>query len=101
MKSEPQRQVLTLMEETPALVDYAEKMWFRHEDALTAAITEELGLTEPSDEIRFYVRFALHIQLIAIREADPEPTIDAGFRLLDEGWTRYREAGAATTQRRG
>ncbi|GAA0998702.1 TetR/AcrR family transcriptional regulator [Acrocarpospora macrocephala] len=101
MKSEPQRQILTLMEETPALVDYAEKMWFRHEDALAAAITEEFGLTEPSDEIRFYVRFALHIQLIAIREADPEPTIDAGFRLLDEGWTRYREAGAATTQRGG
>jgi AcrR family transcriptional regulator len=93
MKSEPQRQILTLMEETPALVDYAEKMWFRHEDALVAAITEELGLTQPSDEVRFYVRFALHIQLSAIREADPEPTIDAGFRLLDEGWARYREAG--------
>jgi AcrR family transcriptional regulator len=93
MKSEPQRRILTLMQETPALVDYAEKMWFRHEDALVAAITEEFGLTEPSDEIRFYVRFALHIQLSATREADPEPTIDAGIRLLDEGWTHYRESG--------
>lgn len=78
------------MEETPALVEYAEKMWFRHEDALIAAITEEFGLTEPSDDIRFYVRFALQIQLMASREADPEPAIDAGFRLLDESWTRYR-----------
>ena len=95
MESGPQRQILTLMEETPALVDYAEKMWFRHEDALAAAISEEFGLTEPSDEIRFYVRFALHIQLIAIQDADPESTIDAGFRLLDEGWAHYQdEVGA-------
>lgn len=91
MASGPQRQILTLMEQTPALVDYAEKMWFRHEDALVAAITEEFGLTEPSDEIRFYVRFALHIQLIATRDADPEPAIDAGFRLLDKGWTHYQD----------
>jgi len=88
MRSGPQRRILTLMEETPALIDYAEKMWFRHEGALAAAIAEELGLTEPTHEIRFYARFALQIQLSAIHEADPEATIDAGFRLLDEGWTR-------------
>lgn len=92
LNSEPQRRILDLMAQTPALVDYAEKMWFRHEDALVAAIAGEFGLAEPSDEIRFYVRFALHIQLSAVRETDPEPTIDAGFKLLDDGWTRYREA---------
>ncbi|GAB2942434.1 TetR/AcrR family transcriptional regulator [Nonomuraea fastidiosa] len=92
MRSGPQRQILTLMEETPALIDYAEKMWFRHEGALAAAIAKELGLAEPNDEIRFYVRFALQIQLSAINAADPEATIDAGFRLLDEGWARYHEA---------
>jgi AcrR family transcriptional regulator len=92
MRSGPQRQILTLMEETPALIDYAEKMWFRHEDALAAAIAKELGLAEPNDEIRFYVRFALQIQLSAINAADPQATIDAGFRLLDEGWARYHEA---------
>ncbi|MFI6291259.1 TetR/AcrR family transcriptional regulator [Nonomuraea sp. NPDC050790] len=85
---EPQRQLLALMERTPALVEYAERMWFRHEDALIAAITKEFGLAEPSDEIRFYVRFALQIQLSATRDPDPESTIDAGFRLLDEGWVR-------------
>lgn len=95
MKTGPQRRILTLMEETPALVAYAERMWFRHEDALAAAITKELGLTEPGDEIRFYVRFALHIQLVATRDTDPEATIEAGFRLLDEGWTHYEEARGA------
>ncbi|MFK4041771.1 TetR/AcrR family transcriptional regulator [Nonomuraea wenchangensis] len=94
MRSGPQRQILTLMEETPALINYAEKMWFRHEGALVAAITEEFGLAEPNDEIRFYVRFALQIQLSASHEADPEPTVDAGFRLLDEGWARYLQARA-------
>jgi AcrR family transcriptional regulator len=99
LQSGPQRRLLALMEETPALVDYAERMWFRHEDALVAAITEELGLAEPSDEIRFYVRFALSIQLLAIKEDDPEPTIDAGFRLLDWGWARYEDEVRAETAR--
>lgn len=90
LESEPQRQLLALMHETPALVEYAERMWLRHEDALVAAITAEFGLAEPTDAIRFYVRFALQIQLVASREADPESTVDAGFRLLDEGWTAHQ-----------
>lgn len=90
-ESEPQRRVLALMAETPALVEYAERMWLRHEDALVAAIATEYGLAKPSDEIRFYVRFALQIQLVAARDKDPEATIDNGFRLLDEGWARYQE----------
>lgn len=89
MMAEPYRQVLRLMEETPALVDYAEKMWVRHEEALVSAITTEFGLAEPSGEIRLYVRFALQIQLVAIRDVDPAATINSGFRLLDEGWARY------------
>jgi len=91
LAAEPQRRMLALMEQTPALVAYAERMWFRHEGALIAAVTEEFGLAEPSDEIRFYVRFALQIQLSAARDADPRSTIDAGFRLLDEGWLRYHD----------
>ncbi|MCQ6244743.1 TetR family transcriptional regulator [Streptomyces samsunensis] len=98
LQSEPQRQILALMEDTPALIDYAEKMWLRHEDALVAAITEELGLEEPSDEIRLYVRFALQIQLVAVREADPAPTIDAGFRLLDKGWASYGDLAGDDAQ---
>ncbi|MEU6730094.1 helix-turn-helix domain-containing protein [Nonomuraea wenchangensis] len=100
LKSEPQSQILALMEETPALVDYAEKMWLRHEDALVAAITEEFGLEEPSEEIRFYVRFALQIQLMAIREPDPAAAIDAGFHLLDKGWAPYDEAGGDKRSRK-
>ena len=92
LASEPQQAILALMEQTPSLIEYAERMWFRHEAALTAAITDEFKLAEPSEEIRFYVRFALQIQLSATRDADPEPAVTAGFRLLDEGWNDY-EAG--------
>ena len=62
-------------------------MWNRHEDALTAAITEELGLPRPSDEIRIYARFALQIQLLVTSDADP--MLDAGFHILDHGWNHY------------
>lgn len=86
-ETEPQKSILTLMEQTPALIEYAERMWFRHEDVLVAVITDEFGFAEPSDEIRFYVRFALQIQLMATRADDPKSTIDAGFRLVDTGWT--------------
>ncbi|MGW8379467.1 helix-turn-helix domain-containing protein [Streptomyces sp. ODS28] len=91
LKTEPQSRILALMDRTPSLVDYAEKMWLRHEDALIAALTEEFGLDEPSEEIRFYVRFALQIQLMAVREADPESSVAAGFRFLDQGWAHHSE----------
>ena len=88
-QSEPRRHVLALMEATPALSEHAEQLWFRHEGALAAAILEEFGLAQPSDEIRFSVRFALQIQLIAIQDGSPEAAVDAGFRFLDEGWSNY------------
>lgn len=82
------RRVTSLMEATPALQDYASRMWLRHEDALAAAITEELGLPEPSDEIRVYARFALQIQLLVT--SDTDPMLDAAFGILDQGWSRYQ-----------
>lgn len=88
-------QLLALIEATPDLMSYGEKMWSRHEGALVTAITQEFGLSEPSEEIRFYVRFALHIQLMAAHDPDPGPVVDAGFRLLDQGWDGYRSGAEA------
>ncbi|WP_026075269.1 TetR/AcrR family transcriptional regulator [Cellulomonas massiliensis] len=93
LSSEPYRQVLALMSRTPSLVDHAERMWLRHEDALVDQLTAEAGLAEPDDAIRLYVRFALQIQLLATRSEDPRATVDAGFRLLDDGWARHGAAG--------
>lgn len=81
--------VVSLMEETPSLQEYASRMWLRHEEALADAIAEDLHLAEPTDEIRIYARFALQIQLLVTSETDP--MLDAGFRILDHGWTHYAE----------
>ena len=88
------RRVLDLMQATPSLVDYASQMWLRHEDALAIVIAEELGQSEPSDEVRVYARFALHIQLLASDAHDPEPMLSAGFRILDRGWDHRAEFAA-------
>ncbi|WP_433063053.1 TetR/AcrR family transcriptional regulator [Dactylosporangium sp. CS-033363] len=82
--AELRRRVMALMEATPALQDYASRMWNRHEDALAATIAEEFGLVQPSDEIRIYARFALQIQLLVT--SDTDPMLEAGFRILDHGW---------------
>ncbi|MDF2558846.1 MAG: TetR family transcriptional regulator [Microbacterium sp.] len=88
---------MRFLNETPALRDYAEKMWLRHEDALAEAIADELGLAEPIAEIRVYARFVLQMQLLVNDSDDPLATVDAGFRLLDSGWAPI-EAEIAESQ---
>ncbi|UTT52338.1 TetR/AcrR family transcriptional regulator [Microbacterium maritypicum] len=85
------RVFMRFLNETPALRDYAAKMWLRHEDALAAAIAEELGLTEPIAEIRVYARFVLQMQLLINDSTDPLETVDAGFRVLESGWATVEE----------
>jgi AcrR family transcriptional regulator len=83
------RRFMAFIERTPALNDYASRMWVRHEDALAAVIAEEAGLDAPSDEIRVYARFVLQIQLLVNQSENPAAMIDAGFRILDAGWGDY------------
>lgn len=77
---------LTFLNETPALRDYAAKMWLRHEDALSDAIADELGLDEPTSEIRVYSRFVLQMQLLVNENDDQLGILDAGFTVLENGW---------------
>jgi AcrR family transcriptional regulator len=81
--------------ETPALRDYAARMWLRHEDALAQAIAEDAGLASPSEEMRVFARFVLQIQLLASERPDSRPVIQAGFRILDRGWDAYLAGGGA------
>jgi len=78
---------LRFLNETPALRDYASKMWLRHEGALANAIADELGLAEPTAEIRVYSRFVLQLQLLITDSEDQLGTLEAGFALLDRGWS--------------
>ena len=85
------RKFLDFIDATPALSDYAARMWLRHEDALAAVVAEEFGLAEPNDEIRTYARFVLQIQLLVTASPTPIPTLEAAFRVLDKGWESYLE----------
>lgn len=80
---------MELVNSTPSLRDYANRMWLRHEDALAAVLAGEAGLTEPSPEIRVYARFVLQLQVLATWSPDAQREIEAGFRILDDGWARY------------
>ncbi|MEU4015084.1 TetR/AcrR family transcriptional regulator [Microbacterium sp. NPDC028030] len=90
------RTFMRFLNETPALRDYAAKMWLRHEDALSDAIADELGVPEPTAEIRVYARFILQMQLLVNENADPFATLEAGFVILENGWAPV-ESGFATS----
>ncbi|BDZ47608.1 TetR/AcrR family transcriptional regulator [Naasia aerilata] len=90
------RRFMEFVESTPALNDYAARMWLRHEDALAAVVAEEASLPAPTEEIRVFARFVLQIQLLATSGPDALAAIDAGFRILDHGWSAYEaQLGAA------
>ena len=73
-------------------------MWLRHEDALSDAIADELGLAEPTAEIRVYSRFILQMQLLVNENDDPFGTLEAGFVILESGWAPV-EAGIVGSER--
>jgi AcrR family transcriptional regulator len=88
------RRFMGLVEQTPALRDYAQRMWLRHADAVADAIGADFGLAEPTIEIRAYARFVIQIQLMVLDASDTRGIIDAGFALLDRGWEQYESKHA-------
>lgn len=84
------RQFMQLITDTPALRDYASRMWLRHEDALAAAIAETTGQSEPDAETRVYARMVLQLQILASEHDDAAATIEAGFRIFERGWREPR-----------
>lgn len=77
---------IELVRATPALSEYAHKMWMRHQDALARAIAGELGA--PSDDPRCaaLALFALETSELAVRSGDPTGAVDAAFDILEHGW---------------
>ncbi|MFI9645875.1 TetR/AcrR family transcriptional regulator [Streptomyces sp. NPDC052040] len=75
---------VALVRDTPALAEYAHRMWMRHQDALARAIAEESG----ADALRCaaLARFALESTALADRAPAPDAALDAAFTLLEHGW---------------
>ncbi|MBH1937437.1 TetR family transcriptional regulator [Streptomyces sp. AV19] len=75
-----------MVDETPALREYAHRMWMRHETALARAIAEETGAPEDDPACAALARFALDAPLVARRHPDPYRAMDEIFALLERGW---------------
>lgn len=77
---------LALVRTTPALSDYAHRMWMRHQDALARSIAHSLGA--PPDDLRSaaLAHFALETSALAHRADNPERAVDVAFDLLEHGW---------------
>ncbi|MEY2225777.1 TetR/AcrR family transcriptional regulator [Streptomyces sp. BF23-19] len=75
-----------LVESTPALRDYARRMWLRHEQTLAAALAEATGLTPEAPAVAGLARFTLESASIARASEDPARTMRDLFTLLEHGW---------------
>ncbi|MER7727900.1 TetR/AcrR family transcriptional regulator [Streptomyces sp. NPDC096323] len=79
-----------LVDGSPALREYGERMWVRHAGALGTAIAEELG-REPDDiACAALARFVLDVPALATGRQDPRAAVEAVFDLLTHGWRPSR-----------
>ncbi|GAA1406760.1 TetR/AcrR family transcriptional regulator [Kitasatospora putterlickiae] len=76
-----------LVNDTPALAQYAQRMWMRHEDALAHAIAQATGAAPGDYRPAALAHFALEAASFAQRATDPHQAADAAFALLEHGWT--------------
>ncbi|MEU5209123.1 TetR family transcriptional regulator [Streptomyces sp. NPDC020742] len=80
------REFRALVEGTPALTEYAHRMWLRHEEALAGALTEEVGGAADEVAVRSLAHFVLAAPRLAGGCADPGAALDAVFVRLRQGW---------------
>ncbi|MEU9976510.1 TetR/AcrR family transcriptional regulator [Streptomyces sp. NPDC051014] len=83
----PQRVEFTrLVNTTPALRAYAERMWTRHTDTLAAAIADEYGVAHDHLACAALARFVLEVPTLAQRQQDRRAAVEEVFDILTHGW---------------
>lgn len=82
--------VTRMVENTPALSDYARRMWLRHEAALAHALAEDSGAGEDDITCAAFARFTLEAAHLIHGHPAPEQAADAIFALLEQGWAATR-----------
>ncbi|WP_405059670.1 TetR/AcrR family transcriptional regulator [Kribbella sp. NBC_01505] len=80
-------QMRELIHSTPALIEYGQRLWMRHETSLAHAIAEAQGLPEDDPACAALAHFALAARFLQQRRAAPEESVDRAFDLLEHGWT--------------
>lgn len=90
-----------LINHTPALREYEERMWMRHADALGAVIAEELGREADDLACSALARFVLGARAQTTSRDDPRAAVETVFDLLIHGWEASQlDAGDASTESR-
>jgi AcrR family transcriptional regulator len=75
-----------LVNSTPALRQYSQRMWTRHTDALAAAIAAETGADPDDLACVSLARFVLEIPVLTAGRPDRRTAVDRLFDLLEHGW---------------
>lgn len=85
--TDPRRDRFTaLVNGTPALREYGERMWMRHAATLSAAIAAELGRPADDPACAALARFTLEVPALTTGRSDPHAAVEAAFDLLLHGW---------------
>ncbi len=75
-----------LVNATPALQAYADRMWLRHETALAAAIAEATGAPEGDVGAAALAHFVMESPCLVRGHGDPRRALHEVFTLLEQGW---------------
>ncbi|WP_019544766.1 TetR/AcrR family transcriptional regulator [Streptomyces sulphureus] len=75
-----------LVEATPELREYAQRMWLRHEHALAAVIAEETGRHSDDLAVTALARIALEAPHLVRASTDPAAAMRRLFELVEHGW---------------
>lgn len=75
-----------LVNTTPALREYAARMWRRRSAALSAAIADEFGVARDNLACVALARFVLEIPALTRDRPDPASAVDEIFDILTNGW---------------
>jgi AcrR family transcriptional regulator len=82
----PSAEFIKLIESTPALRDYARRMWMRHETTLARAIAAEMQAPEDDVSCASLARFALASRELIVAHENPRRAAEEIFGNLGRGW---------------
>ncbi|MFH8572892.1 TetR/AcrR family transcriptional regulator [Streptomyces sp. NPDC017993] len=88
-------QFQALVNQTPALREYGERMWMRHAGVLGAVIAEELGREADDLACSALARFVLELPTLAKGRNDPRAAVETVFDLLIHGWQSQHDSKGA------
>ncbi|MGV9288249.1 TetR/AcrR family transcriptional regulator [Streptomyces sp. NPDC003719] len=87
IEAHPQAAEFTnLVNSTPVLRAYAERMWTRYTDSLSAVVADEFGVGHDNLACVALARFVLEVPVLARGRQDRRAAIEALFDILIHGW---------------